>query len=353
MSVLQKKELDNVLTFTLKDVDVSIVNGLRREIISSINVVGIEEENIIIEINNSKIHNEMLKHRITCIPIHITDYASIDVSKYTFIIDIVNTSNTILDVTTEHIQLLDMNNKKVDTTTIFPIDPITKDHILITRLYPRNNSNLEHNKIVCKGNLSICNPNISSVYNCVSTCSYSNVIDPVEQNKKWNETLKTLDDKSNLDMMKKNWYLHEGKRYYKPNEFSFTVESIGIYTNTAIVEKACHSIIKKCNTLQNIKDNIKKGNTVLPSYEITIPNDNYTIGKIIESTMHTLYFKEKAILSFIGYNKPHPHDDYGIIRVMFHNDSHNEEMVRTLLQETVQASIQLYTTILKSFTTNS
>ena len=66
----------NTLVFKLSGdekygLDKSIVNGIRRTLLTDINSVAFDPENIIIEKNTGSLHNEFLKHRISLIPLYI------------------------------------------------------------------------------------------------------------------------------------------------------------------------------------------------------------------------------------------------------------------------------------------
>ena len=67
--------VDKELQFNLMNVDVSVVNSLRRVCLSNIRTLVFrgfphEESNIDIHKNTTRFNNEFLKHRIQCIPIH-------------------------------------------------------------------------------------------------------------------------------------------------------------------------------------------------------------------------------------------------------------------------------------------
>ena len=55
-------------------------------------------------------------------------------------------------------------------------------------------------------------------------------------------------------------------------------------------------------------------------YDIILDNDDYTIGKILEFVYYSRFFTgDDAKLTYIGYAKEHPHDDYSTIRVAYEN----------------------------------
>ena len=71
------KKIDkNTLIFTLSGdekygLDKSIVNGIRRTLLTDIQSVAFDPDNIKIEKNTGSLHNEFLKHRISLIPLYI------------------------------------------------------------------------------------------------------------------------------------------------------------------------------------------------------------------------------------------------------------------------------------------
>jgi DNA-directed RNA polymerase subunit L len=57
------------------------------------------------------------------------------------------------------------------------------------------------------------------------------------------------------------------------------------------------------------------------SVDIVLKGEDYTIGKVIEYILHEQYYKKDKELSYIGFIKKHPHDDYSIIRMAFSGNS--------------------------------
>ena len=98
------------LHFTLTNIDVSVANAIRRTILSDIPVVCIRTENTsinkcTIEANTSRFHNEIIKQRLSCIPIHVND--SEFVQKHVLEVESQNTTESMMYVTTEHFKIKD------------------------------------------------------------------------------------------------------------------------------------------------------------------------------------------------------------------------------------------------------
>jgi len=106
-------EIDNTLTFTLSGVDVCFANAIRRTILSDIPTVifktmPYESSKVNIIDNTTRLNNEILKQRLSCIPIHITDL-DIPLKDYLLEIDEENITDTIMYVTTEHFKIKNIN----------------------------------------------------------------------------------------------------------------------------------------------------------------------------------------------------------------------------------------------------
>jgi DNA-directed RNA polymerase subunit L len=59
--------------------------------------------------------------------------------------------------------------------------------------------------------------------------------------------------------------------------------------------------------------------TLKNGFDITLINEDYTLGKVIEYYLYQEHFIADKTLSFCGFRKPHPHSTDSIIRVAFHN----------------------------------
>jgi len=99
------KENGDTITFTLTGVDACYANGMRRVIISDIPVVVFkttphEENKSNILINTSRLNNEIIKQRLSCIPICIKDL-EIDLKNYLLELDVENKTDTMIMVTSK------------------------------------------------------------------------------------------------------------------------------------------------------------------------------------------------------------------------------------------------------------
>ena len=150
--VSEVQTIDNELMFNLNDVDVSIVNGLRRVCLSNINTLVFRgfphsENKINIEKNTTKFNNEYLKHRIQCIPIHNNDTRTFENYKRQYAVKLheVNKTMNKVYITTQDFEIIEkesgnvLPNSKDLVANLFPVDPISGDGILIMILMPHYN----------------------------------------------------------------------------------------------------------------------------------------------------------------------------------------------------------------------
>lgn len=330
-------EENGVLKFTLSNVNVSIANALRRIILSEIpnfvfRTTPYSENKCNISINTTRFNNEIIKQRLSCIPIHIND---MDFPYNDYILEIDEKNDTDINkiVTTEHFKLKNISNGKYLTkesvSKIFPPDSISRDYIDFVRLRPKISDEIdgEYIKLECKIEIGI--PK-EGMFNVVSCCSYGNTLDPLLINEEWSKKeiqLKTASTQdTEIEFIKNDWMSLEANRYFIKNSFDFMIESIGVFDSITIFKTACKVMINKfdnCNNLigSNLEKYIKPiYNTIPNCYEIILENEDYTLGKALEYLLYTNYYENTKEINFCGFKKPHPHINTSVIRIGFNND---------------------------------
>ena len=151
----------NRYTFEIYDIDVSIINSIRRILLSEINIPGIIGENndATVEIikSNGPLHDEFLMHRIGLIPISLkeSEIDNYEDNSITLELNIENTTVNTINVTSENITAkrneIDINKKEL--SEIFYPNMISKDHILITRLRNGEYLHFKANVVKRMGNI--------------------------------------------------------------------------------------------------------------------------------------------------------------------------------------------------------
>jgi hypothetical protein len=380
-------ENDDILTFTLANVNVSLANALRRTILSNIptfvfKTTPYEENKAIIYENTSRLNNEIIKQRLSCIPIfipvlddslnnlekekekekenHLSEGATIEtLSNYLLELEVNNDSDIIMYATTEDFKIKNIKTNKYlpkeETQKIFPPNPLTQYFIDFVRLRPKISEKILGEKIHLTCLFSISTAKENGMYNVVSTCSYGNTIDKnafdtelSKQRNKWKNEGKDVDFET------KNWKLLEGLRLYEPNSFDFTIQTLGIYSNYELVYKACVILINKLMYLTKLIDSDEliisaSESTMKNSYDIVLENEDYTIGKVIEYLYYAKYFEGEESLTFCGFKKIHPHDSNSIIRVAYKENIGDKILIKQNLKSCINDAIVIFENIKSKF----
>jgi DNA-directed RNA polymerase subunit L len=331
------REENGFLKFTLLDCNMSIANALRRIIVSNIptfvfRTYPYSENKAEISHNTTRFHNEIIKQRLSCIPIHIDDM-DFPYKDYIVEVDVKNDTDSILYVTTKDFKIKNIKTEVYSDESavraIFPPSSLTGDYIEFARLQPKLSENIDGERLTLRCGLDIGMASQDGAFNVISTCAYECTPDVAKANEVWSEkeaAMKKSDMKdTEIEFGKKNWFLLEAKRYYQPNSYDFIIESVGVFDNSEIVIKACEIMISKCEKflydLEHGKVSIVPSETTLKNgFDITLVNEDYTLGKVIEFYLYQQNFIADKTLSFCGFRKPHPHATDSIIRVAFHNE---------------------------------
>lgn len=366
---LNSKKTDSIeydtIEFTLSGVNVSLANAIRRTILSDIPLVVFkttpyEENRANIITNTSRLNNEIIKQRLSCIPIHIKDINNFPLKNYILEVNVENTTDNIIYVTTKDFMIRDLiSNKFLDETKtreIFPANELGY-YIDFVRLRPKLSEELIGEKLHLTCEFTIGKAKEDGTFNAVSTCSYGYTpdeekiaIELAKNVQKWKDEGKSQKE---IEFESTNWKYLDAKRITKKDSFDFIVQTVGIYSNYELLDLACDIIIKRLNEIdtQIETDKLviqKSNNTLKNSYDIILEDDDYTIGKIIEYALYNKFYEGSKILNYCGYKKMHPHDSESIIRIAYDMEE-PETFVKQNLKECINDLITVYQKIKKEF----
>jgi DNA-directed RNA polymerase subunit L len=356
---------DDELQFTLRNVDVSIANSLRRVILSDIPIIVFkvspnDKNKCNIMANTCGLNNEIVKHRLSCIPIHIKDLEEFPYKNYIMEVNVSNNTDTTIYVTTKDFIVKDLvigkplSEDKI--REIFPPNDYTGDFIDFVRLKPRVAEEIQPKKLHLMCEFDIGTAKQDGAYNVVSTCSYGNTIDTAAQEAKLQQLKQKWKDEgkkeSEINFEAENWKLLEGKRIFKKDSFDFVIETIGIYTNGELPILACKILLDNLHIIDTLidKDQIKiklSENTMKNCFDIILENYDYTIGKVLEYFLNHKFYKT-GMLTFCGFKMSHPHDSYSIIRIAY-KEPVEISSIKGHLKESISDSINIYENLRKEF----
>ena len=303
--VLNKSEDDGILKFTLSDINVSFANAIRRIILSEIPCIVFkttpyEENKCTIYTNTSRLNNEIIKQRLSCIPIHINDL-TFPIDDYILEINEKNDTDTIKIITSHDFKIKNRKNgkylSKEAVSKIFPPDPISNRYIDFVRLRPKLSDDIDGEQLFLECYFSISTAKENGMFNVVSCASFSNTLDPITGKEAWDIKEKQLIDegqtRDNIEFIKKDWYALEALRFYKKDSFDFIIETVGVFDNEYLVNQACNIMISKIEKLKNDMNEryesliIEKNDIVIDNcFDIKLENEDYSLGKVIEYVLY-------------------------------------------------------------------
>lgn len=357
---------EDTLRFTLSGVNVSIANSIRRVMLSDIPLVVFrtspsERNKCTIMLNTCGLHNEIVKHRLSCVPIHIKDIDDFPLDKYIVELDVVNNTDTNMVVTTEQFKIKDVTTDRYlpqdQVKEIFPANERTGHYIDLVRLRGKPAEELQGRGIQLTCRLDVGLAREDGAYNAVSTCSYANTVDVAVQEAKlqqlkqlWKNEGKSAEE---VEFEAENWKLLEGKRLFKRDSFDFVVETVGIYTNGELLVLAGKIMLQKLASLGEKLDTDKlevrlSDSTIRNCYDVIMENEDYTLGKVIEYFIYT-HLYETGEATYTGFEMAHPHDPSGTLRVAYREPT-DVSTVKRHLKECVFYAEEVYKKMNKEFT---
>jgi DNA-directed RNA polymerase subunit L len=360
--IVNLKEEDGRMTFTISNIDVSYINAIRRTILSDIPSIVLkttpyEENKANIIVNTSRLNNEIIKQRLSCIPICVKQIDEFPIKNYLLELDVENKTDTNIIVTTRDFKIKDIVIDKYledgEVKKYFPsyIPPNGNGEYYIDflRLRPKISDEIPGERIKLTCEFSIGTAREDAMFNITGTCSYGCTPDhdTIEEQlgirqQKWKDEGK---NESEIKFQSANWKLLEGMRYTIKNSFDFVIESVGIYDNEDIIIKSNVILLTKLDSLKQLIQNddieIKPSdNTLENSYDITLVNEDYTIGNILNFELYKIFYSELSILNYVGFKKIHPHDSDSILRVSFVDKQNGVTNVKTILIAVIDEAIK-------------
>jgi DNA-directed RNA polymerase subunit L len=363
--VTNLKEENEMMTFTISNIDVSYINGIRRTILSDIPIcvfktTPYEENKANITFNTSRLNNEIVKQRLSCIPI-VINYIDLEnpletIKNYVLEIDVENKTDTSIIVTTKDFKVFNtLTNKFLEDNEVkkmfppfIPPNGNGEYYIEFLRLRPKISDEIPGEKIKLSCKFSVGTARDDSMFNITGTCSYGFTpdYDKMEEQleirkQKWKDEGKK---DSEISFESKNWKLLEGMRYVKKNSFDFVISTVGIYENQQIIIESCNVLSRKMILLKDLleKDEveIKRSDNLLENcYDITLVNEDYTIGNILNYEVYNIFYTDLKLVNYVGFKKYHPHDTDSILRLSLDDATKGVSTVKTIINAVIEETL--------------
>lgn len=367
--VLKKiSEENDVLRFTLSDINVSLANAIRRTILSDISVLVLgtdiyQDNKCLIKVNTGRIHNELVKQRLSSIPVNISNEKEMETfpNDYILEIDVQNTTESTIIVTTEDFKIKHKESGKYmskdEVRTIFPPNTQTQSYIDFLRLRPKIGESIpgEHISLTCE--FIVSTAKVNGMYGVVSKCAYENTPNLKKIDDIWDTIRERLISeemtKDEIEFEKKNYYLLDAQRQFDPDSFDFVIQTIGQFENKQLVKKACNVLRKKFGDmilgLESDTVPITMSETTIENcYDVTLENEDYTIGKVLEYLLYEQFYMGEELFSFCGFKKLHPHDLYSKIRIAYKLPT-DKHLLRQHLKTVCVSAMEVFERINKMF----
>jgi DNA-directed RNA polymerase subunit L len=350
--------------FTLSGLNVSLANALRRTILSEIPTICFytetyQDSQCNIQVNTTRLHNEILKHRLSCIPVHEPVNLkqrdnTLLVGTHVLELDMKNETDSMIIVTTEHFRVKNKTSGKYlvpdEVRRIFPANKKTNMFIDFARLRPKIGDSIPGEQLTLTAEFSIHSAKENSMFNVVSKCAYGNTIDTTRVNAVWSEQDATLRSQGvsdeDIEFQKKNFYLLDAQRHFVEDSFDFVVETVGVYENKDIVKMAALVLVNKLTDfIQNLESDsvpmLTSETTIEHCYDVTLENEDYTLGKILEYILYEKFYIKDKTLTYCGFKKFHPHNADSVLRMAYTQKS-DRRMVAQYLKEAATSAKDVY-----------
>jgi DNA-directed RNA polymerase subunit L len=306
---IRPNESDDYLEFEVKNISISMANAIRRVALSELETYAISENDVKLLENTSPLHNEYISHRISLLPLNqsipnLDNYRFYISKKHTKDVAIENDQNSIMEITTDDLQVYDTKSDSwIDTKDIFT------DTILVTKLNVKQ-------KLLGYFTASKGKALEHSRWQAVSTICYRYKVKKDLEGVEYDKV--TLEEE-------RDWVKKENG---DPIAFIFYLETCGVMPPREVIQKSLF-IIK--NKLAAFKEYIKVNTSKLGwsssnMLDLEYEGEMHTLGNLIA----TIGLEMLGENDYIGYRIIHPMMNKFILRMKLDGVNSKDEHVKRL-----------------------
>lgn len=344
-TIVRSREL-NRIDFRAHDVPLCIINAARRAIMAEVQSASFTYDicvpdatgtGIRVLSNTSTLHNEMLAHRFSFIPIHLTENEQsrfeADTTRYKFSLRSKNKGAAgapITDVTSRDILVSDGLGTPLPQgarDAMFPPDSITGDHLLLVCLRPSPIGDRLGEEVAIDAVASSSSGREGCRSSPVSLCTFRNVVD---------ERLASLayaalsEQGADAQVQSRAQFdTLDAHRCFKRDEhgepilFEFSIESVCGMRPEYLFFKALRILSERVSQLAAslAPSATNRDREVMPAtlmampnsddfYALTIAGQGHTLGNLLQGLMYETHVRDAQSrrLTFVGYHVAHPLD---------------------------------------------
>ena len=321
------------LEFVVSGADVSLVNGLRRAILTDVPTVSFrfdatdpDAQDVQVMHNTCNLHNEFVGERLGLVPLHLTKKEMLDYkpSSWRFELDVSNRGSRPLDVTTADIQVVPVDAEEAPPgrDKLFPANPASGRHPLLVVLMPAKHGVVQ--RLALEATSSFGTGELHARYSPVSVCAFA----PVPDEEEVARQRKAAADKASFDALDAKRIVRRDGRG-DPAAFSFFLESQCGMTPEEIVESGLEALAARMRTLADDSDG-PRVTEVPPQTDspadirsLKLDGESETAGALVQAEL-----LGGGLTDFAGYFVPHQLERSIVCRMRVFAGSEPRAMLR-------------------------
>ena len=310
------------LEFTVRDVDVAYVNGLRRAIMSDVRTASFrfdasdpKRQDIAVTHNTGVLHNELIGGRLGLVPVHFNaaELAELDPEAWSFELDVSNTGPKPVDVTTHDIEIRRDGKRVPNAASLLPADPITGDWPLITVLMPSSKNLVQ--RLALRAKVSSGNGEDHARFCPVSVCAFM----PLQDLAAVAAARAQATDVASFDAIGARRLVEKGADG-APVGYRFFLETACGLAPAEVVRAGLEALSARLTDLARDAEKQGEGARVIDveakphapdAPGLILRGESDTVGAIVQAVLLDLS-KECA---YVGYYSPHPTERSIVIRM--------------------------------------
>jgi len=335
--IIEQDIEDKSTNFLVYDIKTCVINSLRRIMLADYENSAFNESNIIVHNNTSLLHNEIIRHRLSLVPVNTNDTLKVEMN-------IKNDDNDIKNVYSDNLNIIEGEGEIAKGILLYKLKKNQEINLTATTdLNTSGKAGIPYRPIVTAFFKIIKQINISNkVSNKKLKSIKEYLIEEYELFEEKNIYSKskgyktiglthTIRDKTNVIKniiakfnLKENDLTIEHLHYNNSPVYSFNIESL--FIDPKQILKKSIQIFKQ--QLDNFLESEMEVEEEQDFIKLFVKNGTYTISNPL-----SWFLKENQKIKFAHYNKLHPFDEFLIIQLSLHNN--NDDYI-AILQDTLE-----------------